>query len=289
MCLCVPKFLGAFQMRRAFFYQMCRGMSDIGLFYILLPPFLESKVMKKKFFYAGVFCLWASGCLAQLNVQLHYDLGHKMYGHAIASRQHLTATVENFSADRWGSTYFFVDADLGDNVLRGAYGELAREFQTAKMPVAFHVEYNGGLSYGSGHGDGYAFGDAYLAGMAYNWNGKDFTKGFSVQALYKYTAKSGPYCHGWHLTGVWRYGFLKGLCSFTGFVDLWHDNRVNGNLVLVSEPQFWFNLAALKKVSDDFRLSVGTEVEISNNFVYTEEGCNNRFLAIPTLACKWEF
>ena len=67
--------------------------------------------MKKKFFYVGVLCLWATKSLAQLNVQLHYDLGHGMYGNEISSRQHLTATVENFSADKWGSTYFFMDAD----------------------------------------------------------------------------------------------------------------------------------------------------------------------------------
>ena len=58
--------------------------------------------MKKKFIYVGVLCLWATKSLAQLNVQLHYDLGHGMYGNEISSRQHLTATVENFSADKWG-------------------------------------------------------------------------------------------------------------------------------------------------------------------------------------------
>ena len=118
---------------------------------------------------------------------------------------------------------------------------------------------------------------------------KDFAKGFSVQAMYKYLAKNGPYCHSWQLTGVWRNRFAGGLCTFSGFVDLWYNNTVNGNLILMSEPQFWFNLAALRRVSDDFKLSIGTEVEISNNFVYTETGQNNRFYAIPTIACKWEF
>ena len=113
--------------------------------------------------------------------------------------------------------------------------------------------------------------------------------GFSVQAMYKYLAKNGPYCHSWQLTGVWRNRFAGGLCTFSGFVDLWYNNTVNGNLILMSEPQFWFNLAALRRVSDDFKLSIGTEVEISNNFVYTETGQNNRFYAIPTIACKWEF
>ena len=244
--------------------------------------------MVRKFVYAGVLCLWAAQASAQLNVQLHYDLGHGVYGNEISSRQRLTATVENFTADKWGSTYFFIDGDFGDNVLRGAYGEISREIQTHRMPVAFHVEYNGGLSYGTGKGDGYAFGDAYLAGAAYNWNSKDFAKGFSVQAMYKYLAKKGAYCHAWQLTGVWRTRFANGLCTFSGFADLWYDNTVSGNLILLSEPQFWFNLASLKRVSDDFKLSVGTEVEISNNFIYNERGQNNRFYAIPTIACKWE-
>ena len=245
--------------------------------------------MRKKFVYAGALCMCAVQGFAQLNVQLHYDLGHGAYGNELSSRQHLTATVENFTADKWGSTYFFMDADFGDNVLRGVYGEISREIQTRKMPVAFHVEYNGGLSYGTGKGDGYAFGDAYLVGVAYNWSSRDFRRGFSVQAMYKYLAKKGPYSHAWQLTGAWRTCFAKGLCTFGGFADLWYDNTVNGNLILLAEPQFWFNLAPLRRVSDDFKLSVGTEVEVSNNFIYNDRGQNNRFYAIPTLACKWEF
>ena len=70
---------------------------------------------------------------------------------------------------------------------------------------------------------------------------------------------------------------------------MWYDNTVDGNLILLAEPQFWFNLAPLRRVSDDFKLSIGTEVEISNNFIYNDRGQNNRFYAIPTIACKWEF
>ena len=36
-------------------------------------------------------------------------------------------------------------------------------------------------------------------------------------------------------------------------------------------------------------LSLGSEVELSNNFVYNDEGKNNRFYAIPTIAAKWTF
>lgn len=232
---------------------------------------------------ASAFVAGALSCAAQLNVQLHYDLGHTMYGGDLDNRQRLTATVENFTADKWGSTYFFIDADWSDNAVRGAYGEISRELQFWKAPIAAHVEYNGGLnSFGS-------FNDAYLVGPAYNWNSKDFSKGVSVQVMYKYLAKHAQNKHSWQVTGVWRNTFAKGLCTFSGFLDVWHDNAVDGNLIVLSEPQFWFNLAPLKRVSDDFKLSLGTEVEISNNFVYPVKGMNNRFYAIPTLACKWTF
>lgn len=232
---------------------------------------------------ASALVAGALSCAAQLNVQLHYDLGHAMYGGDLNNRQRLTATIENFTADKWGSTYFFIDADFGDQTMRGAYGEISRELQFWKAPVAAHVEYDGGLN---GFG---SFNDAYLVGPAYNWNSKDFSKGVSLQVMYKYLAKHDQCKHSWQVTGVWRNTFAKGLCTFSGFLDVWHDNAVDGNLIVLSEPQFWFNLAPLKRVSDDFKLSVGTEVEISNNFVYPVNGRNNRFYAIPTLACKWTF
>ena len=36
-------------------------------------------------------------------------------------------------------------------------------------------------------------------------------------------------------------------------------------------------------------LSLGSEVEISNNFVWNDKGQNNHFYAIPTVAAKWTF
>ena len=239
--------------------------------------------MEKNFLMASVFMAGALSCAAQLNVQLHYDLGHAMYGGDLDNRPRLTATVENFTADRWGSTYFFIDADFGNKTMRGAYAELSRELQFWKAPVAAHVEYNGGLN---GFG---SYKDSYLVGPAYNWNSKDFASGVSLQVLYKYLAKNGAHRHSWQVTGVWRHNFAKNLCTFSGFVDVWHDVSVDGNLIVMSEPQFWFNLAPLKLVPDDCKFSVGAEVEISNNFVWPVQGRNNRFYAIPTLACKWTF
>jgi hypothetical protein len=63
---------------------------------------------------------------------------------------------------------------------------------------------------------------------------------------------------------------------------------VSGNWITIAEPQFWFNLWALLG-REGFNLSLGTEVEISNNFVFDDLGRNNRFYAIPTIAAKWSF
>ena len=239
--------------------------------------------MKKTLLSALLFIV-SLPMLAQLNVQLHYDFGDAFYGDKLSNRPHLTATVENFKADKWGSTYFFVDLDFGDNTMKSVYAEFSREFNLGKLPIAAHVEYNGGLSGGG------SYNDAYLAGGAWNWANKDFSKTFSLQLLYKYLANQpSSNKHSWQVTTVWGIHFAKGFCTFSGYADLWHDNSVSGNLVLSSEPQFWFNLYALDSVDNDFKLSLGTELELSKNLVWPAEGINNKFYAIPTLAVKWQF
>lgn len=238
----------------------------------------------KKILLSALLLVATLPMFAQLNVQLHYDFGHALYGKELSNRPHWTATVENFTADRWGSTYFFIDADFGENTMKSAYAEISREFKLGNSPLSAHVEYNGGLS-GSG-----SYNDAYLAGMAWNWANTDFSKTFSFQALYKYLAHQviGSK-HSWQLTAVWGINFAKGLCTFSGYADVWHDNSVKGNLVLSSEPQFWFNLNALESVPDDCKLSVGTELELTKSLIWPTDGLNDRFYAIPTLAVKWTF
>ena len=92
---------------------------------------------------------------AQLNVQMHYDLGKAIYGDELSNRPLFTATVENFKADKWGSTFFFIDLDFGDNTMKSVYAEFSREFKLGKSPFAAHVEYNGGLSGFGSYNDAY--------------------------------------------------------------------------------------------------------------------------------------
>lgn len=238
----------------------------------------------KKILLSALLWMATIPMFAQLNMQLHYDFADALYGKELSNRPHWTATIENFKADKWGSTYFFVDLDFGGNTMKSAYAEISREFKLGTSPFAAHVEYNGGLSGGG------SYNDAYLAGAAWNWANQDFSKTFSFQVLYKYLARQVVGSkHSWQLTTVWGIHFAKGLCTFSGYADVWHDNSVKGNLVLSSEPQFWFNLNALESVPDDFLLSLGTEVELTKSLVWPTDGLNDRFYAIPTLAAKWTF
>lgn len=93
---------------------------------------------------------------------------------------------------------------------------------------------------------------------------------------------------GFQATAVWGLNFAKGLLTFSGFADLWYDPDVNGKLILLSQPQFWVNLNTLKGMNG-VNLSLGTEVEVSNNFIFNDNGDNNKFFVIPSLAAKWTF
>jgi hypothetical protein len=50
--------------------------------------------------------------------------------------------------------------------------------------------------------------------------------------------------------------------------------------VVLTEPQLWYNVTS--------HLSFGTEVEISNNFIYNTYN-DKTFFVNPTLGAKWNF
>ena len=226
------------------------------------------------------------------NVQLHYDLGHSLYND-LGNRPSVTTTVEMFKPDTWGSTYLFTDIDYQRDGVAGAYWEIAREFNVTKNKQwAFHVEYNGGLNSDEDTWNATRFQHAVLAGGAWNWHSADFSRTFSVQALWKYYFKNRHYgarpFNGFQLTEVWGIQFAKGFCTFSGFCDLWYDPSANGKWIVISEPQFWWNLNKFKGW-EKINLSVGTEWELSNNFVWNDKGEHNRFYFIPTIAAQWTF
>ncbi|HEY9543122.1 nucleoside-specific channel-forming Tsx family protein [Prevotella sp.] len=250
--------------------------------------------MKKRVLLA-LFSLGACLGVSAQNVQLHYDLGRSLYD-GLSSRGSVTTTVEMFKPDKWGSTFMFTDLDYKNDGVMGAYWEIAREFNiTRNKQFAAHIEYNGGAATGELPTKSYygnRFQHAVLLGGAWNWHNADFSKTFSLQAMYKYYFKNGhtgarPF-NGFQTTAVWGMELAKGMMTFSGFADLWYDPTVKGKLIFLSEPQFWFNMNKLKGW-DGVNLSVGTEVEVSNNFVWNEKGENDKFYAIPTLALKWTF
>jgi len=200
-----------------------------------------------------------------------------------------------FKPDRWGSNFFFIDLDYYSDGMAGAYWEISREISLANHNTwALHLEYDGGeatkqavKSYAESSS---RFQHAFLAGGAYNWASSDFLRTFSAQVLWKYYFK-GQYRGAYNsvqFTGVWGVSFGCGLFTFSGYADLWYDPDVQGKWSFAAEPQIWFNVDALRGCKD-VHLSLGSEVEVSNNFVYNDDGANNRFYAIPTVAAKWTF
>lgn len=232
----------------------------------------------KKIFCLALMAVAAMGVSAQ-NIQVHYDFGRNIYPDQEDGRQKVTVTLEQFKADQWGSWYYFVDVDLTNKFTEGAYTEISREFNIGKKGFAAHVEYDGGLNKSG------SFQQAALFGGAYNGHNADFSKTWSVQLMYKRFFKSYEYSSAYNsvqLTGVWGLNFANKKCTFSGFVDFWRGENANGNgqLVILSEPQFWYN------ITDHF--SVGSEVEISNNFIYNTYD-DKSFFVNPTLAVKWNF
>ncbi len=208
------------------------------------------------------------------NVQLHYDMGE--------DRGYFTSTVEMFKPDQWGNTFFFVDMDYGVNDdLEGvnlAYFEIARTFKLMDSPFSLHAEYNGGL-FQVNPAITVNIENAWLGGIDYSWNAEDFSKGYSLKALYKNI--QGKHDASFQFTAVWYYNFANSKMSFTGFFDYWREDRdLNfdgemGEWVLLTEPQLWYNATK--------NLSIGTEIELSNNFIAEE------FKVMPTAAVKWTF
>ncbi len=232
----------------------------------------------KKLLFSGLLAVAALTAQAQ-NVQLHYDLGRNLYPDEEAGRQKVTMTLEQFKADKWGSWFYFVDVDFSRKFVEGAYTEISREFNIGKKGFAAHVEYDGGLNrFGS-------FQQSALLGGAWNGHNADFSTTYSVQLMYKRFFKSYNYTNAYHsfqLTGVWSTTFANKKCTFSGFVDLWRGEKANGHgqLVILAEPQFWYNATE--------HFSVGTEWEISDNFVYNTYN-GKTFFVNPTLAVKWNF
>lgn len=216
------------------------------------------------------------------NIQLHFDPRHALHGDKISEKNYFTATFEMFKPDKWGSTFMFVDLDF--NQSRGnigtAYLEIARDLKLGKSPIMAHVEFNGGV--GNAKSFGFSIANAYLAGASYATNIGGVN--LSTYLAYKYNAFA-KVSNDIQWTVTWGVNLLDNKLTISGFLDLWTQNKNEGHrpdldgkkLILLTEPQFWCNVTP--------NLSLGTEIEISNNFIKE----TNKPYINPTIAAKWNF
>ena len=264
----------------------------------------------KRLFFLSALMGFAMAASAQFNLQYHYDLGRHMNSNSEANRQLFTVTAEFFRPDKLGSTYLFIDMDYRGNKgyqqnqptpanYQGpisTYWEMSRDFTFAKVKntnssFTAHIEYDGGLN------NQQSFQQSVLVGPAWQWHNNDFSKTFTFQALYKqfFSSKTCNAHSSFQTTAVWGINFAKGLCTFSGFADLWYgyttsfdDNGAQKKgLVFLSEPQFWFNVIGKDRQND--KLSIGTEFELSNNFIWPTNGATRTFYFNPTVAVKYTF
>lgn len=249
----------------------------------------------KRLFFLSALMGFAMAASAQFNLQYHYDLGRHMNSNSEANRQLFTVTAEFFRPDKLGSTYLFIDMDYrGDgptnNGAIGTYWEMSRDFTFAKVKntnssFTAHIEYNGGLK------NQFSFQQCMLVGPAWQWHNNDFSKTFTFQALYKqfFNAGNRDAHASFQTTAVWGINFAQGLCTFSGFADLWYGYKPNNDkgLIFLSEPQFWFNVIGKNRTND--KLSIGTEFEFSNNFVTPTNNASRTFYFNPTVAVKYTF
>lgn len=225
---------------------------------------------KLKFFVAVVLLLALAAKVEAQNIQLHYDI----------RRNCATSTVEMFRADKYGSTFFFIDMDFAPKAV-GAYGEISRElcfWKESKVNwLSLHIEYNAGLS------NTMSFDNAWLGGLTYSGHSKDWSMTWSLSAMYK-VIPGNAQMHNFQITGVWNLDFFDHWLSFNGFADFWREERAwqGTKYIFIAEPQLWVNLNRIKGC-ENFNMSIGTEVELSNNFVA------RGFDVMPTVAVKWDF
>lgn len=242
-----------------------------------------------KYLLALILVLTGSIVKAQ-NIQFHYDLGRYVQPTDQAGRPYITMTVEQQSVDKFGDTFYFVDMNFQNQGAVAANWKFMRNLRFWKNPLAIHLRYDGGLRFANTNTTSdiprtaFSIKDAFFVGPSYTYLSRDRKLMLSAAPLYKYI-KGHAEPHNWELVAIWKYAPGNGLFSATGFVTYWREKMplFGTSTRLMSQPQFWLNLNKLKGVSEDLKLSVGTEFRISNNV--DQKG----FVFAPTLALKWSF
>lgn len=226
------------------------------------------------------------------NLQVHYELR--------GDKKNITSTIEQFTGDRLGLTYWFISAAYtdfeGQNLLDGSatavYGEFYRFFNIPKTNgLMFGIQYNDGLTLFQGMTApddtpvifGSPFGRTWLAGFAYN---------VPIGKMHVLTTiwlrKKQAYNYDWQFTAAWGHNFANEKLTFNGFFDVWGERESVDNsnpssinpykVVLLTEPQLYYNFNS--------HIALGVKTQLSYNF---EFGFDGQFRVAPTVAARWNF
>lgn len=242
-----------------------------------------------KLLFAFLAFAGASTVSAQ-NIQLHYDLGRYVHPERQEGRPYTLLTVEQQSVDKYGDTFYFVDMNFQNQGAVAANWKFLRNLKFWKGPISWHLRYDGGMRFANTNINGdtpraaFSIKDAFFTGLTYTYLRPDRKLMVAVTPSYKYI-KGHSEPHNWEGVVVWKYAPGNGLVTANGFFTYWREKMplYGTTYRWMSQPQFWLNLNKFKGVSEHMRLSVGTELRLSNNV--DAKG----FIFAPTLALKWNF
>ncbi len=199
------------------------------------------------------------------NIQLHYE--------ASGDKEYFVSTVEMFKPDQYGSTFLFVDMEYnspGDKNGNLAYWEIARAFTLPINNVSATLQYNDGVA------SDFPIGQAWLAGVNYYLD-----LGFiALPTDILFRAAQGAESPDFQVTTTWLVTLMNDHIELSGFFDFWSQDEIGSDgkqWVLMGEPQIWY------QANEHF--SIGSEVEISHNFVFGADGVQ----VLPTIGLRWTF
>ncbi|HOG63998.1 MAG TPA: DUF5020 family protein [Spirochaetota bacterium] len=208
--------------------------------------------------------------------------------HADFDREIFTTTFTGWQADSTGGWFFFLDIDSAAGYKLGHtfnYFEINRDFSFRKLfgdeglnPLNLHLEYNASTHLDTSY---------FLTGLKYEISGYPYIFTISASAKLPKNSKGEEPDASWQATAVWSLNFADGAFVFTGFVDVWNNTEIpGGKLAFISEPQVLVNLGklGLGKAMESFW--IGTEFEISKNFVWWD---GDDIFVKPTVFIRYDF
>jgi len=204
-------------------------------------------------------------------LELNYDLGEQSDG---VKRHYINTYIEFFKPDTYGSTFWFVDMSYdnpGNRSVSVAYWEIARYFRMPNWPTQWSLT----LQYNDGTAPWGSLGQVWLAGVNYPFH----IGSFDLPSDFLYRWLYGSQSPDFQFTVAWYENFFNDKLTASGYMDIWTQDAGSGggkNTVILTRPQFWYNLNP--------NWGVGGGIELSNNFLPTTS-----WEAMPQLGVKWTF